>query len=257
MVTQWKFFEKEISEWGDIHKYQSEGWIFRGQRDSEKPLQTSLERACKRHEPPLREGDSIEKQLLREFRRKYHHFAVHIPDPDDSLEWLSLMQHYGAPTRLLDFTYSIYVACYFAIEKTESDCVVWAINGRWANKRSRAVFKTNSIQWRFLKKDITEKNTKDFNKTFMTSRPKAFACPVNPFRLNERLTIQKGVFMVPGNVKLTFEENLKAMDGWHKEPNIMKLVLKKKLRGAALKTLSDMTISRTTLFPGSMALLNH
>ena len=36
---------------------------------------------------------------------------------DNRLEWLALMQHYGAPTRLLDFTRSPYVACFFALEE--------------------------------------------------------------------------------------------------------------------------------------------
>lgn len=42
------------------------------------------------------------------------------------------MHHHGAPTRLLDFTYSIYVATYFAAENAERDAAVWAIDGRWA-----------------------------------------------------------------------------------------------------------------------------
>ena len=37
--------------------------------------------------------------------------------PANRLEWLALMQHYGTPTRLLDFTRSPYVACYFALEE--------------------------------------------------------------------------------------------------------------------------------------------
>src|SRR5580704_15740200 len=49
------------------------------------------------------------------------------------LSWLAAMQHYGAPTRLLDFTYSPYVALYFALRnrndnEAESDAEVWAIN---------------------------------------------------------------------------------------------------------------------------------
>ena len=45
----------------------------------------------------------------------------------------------------------------------------------------------------------------------MRAIPKTFACPQNPFRLNERLTIQKGVFMCPGNVTVPFEENLGSL----------------------------------------------
>ena len=38
------------------------------------------------------------------------------------------MQHHGAPTRLIDFTWSPYVAAFFALERTLADGVVWAMN---------------------------------------------------------------------------------------------------------------------------------
>ena len=51
---------------------------------------------------------------------------------------VSTMQHHGAPTRLLDFTYSVYVAAYFALENADSDgCAVWAVNGPWTLDRAR------------------------------------------------------------------------------------------------------------------------
>jgi hypothetical protein len=55
-----------------------------------------------------------------------------VPDLDDTLEWLALMRHHGAPTRLLDWTYSFFVAVYFACEeaKTNAPCVVYALDTR-------------------------------------------------------------------------------------------------------------------------------
>src|SRR6058998_3676205 len=45
-----------------------------------------------------------------------------------TLEWLALMQHYGAPTGLLDFTRSFWIALFFAFEEAESDCSVVALD---------------------------------------------------------------------------------------------------------------------------------
>lgn len=50
-------------------------------------------------------------------------------DEENHVEWLALMQHYGAPTRLIDFTSSIFVALHFALDGSyDKDSVIWAIN---------------------------------------------------------------------------------------------------------------------------------
>src|SRR5438034_362191 len=103
-------------------------WAFRGERDGSWPLYSSLSRyfqnqAVARDAWPEQEG-----RILRIFKRKAHQFLERPPEWDDDFQWLALMQHHGAPTRLIDFTWSPYVAAFFALERTVSDGVVWAMN---------------------------------------------------------------------------------------------------------------------------------
>ena len=244
------FREEPIKDLTKIYHCQRKGWIYRGQRDSRERLKTTLERACENYGLLPEDAKRIEERSLREFQRKYHHYSQHIPDSDNTLEWLSLMRHYGAPTRLLDFTYSFYVAAYFALEEAKRDCAVWAINVEGAVEKSKAKFTKGTAAWRFLNEFITDQKEKVFKKVFMGAHHRKFVCPQNPFRLNERLTIQKGAFMCPGDVTSSFEENLRSLPGWNKKQNIVKIIIPRKFRRDILKVLDDMNITRATLFPG-------
>jgi len=100
-------------------------WAFRGQCDQRWSLETSIDRASKRSiKLPTHDGldntsqvlldpSRNEKNMLEEFRRRAHHFLKSTPADDEILDWLALMQHYGAPTRMLDWTQFPYVATYF------------------------------------------------------------------------------------------------------------------------------------------------
>ena len=77
----------------------------------------------------------IEKQLLDEFKAYAHRFIPRhlLPEREGAqLRWLSLMQHYGAPTRLLDWTISPYIALYHAVKDDWGNGVdgcVWVFPG--------------------------------------------------------------------------------------------------------------------------------
>jgi hypothetical protein len=73
----------------------------------------------------------------------------------------------------------------------------------------------------------------------------------NPLHLNERLTIQQGVFLCPGDISSSFLDNLLAMSGWESEKNIVKVRLT--LDGGQVrrfaKTLKGMNLGSAALFP--------
>ncbi|HEY2170736.1 MAG TPA: FRG domain-containing protein, partial [Candidatus Angelobacter sp.] len=99
-----------------VNNLGAERWHYRGVLDNWN-LKTSIERAAEDWHIDLKELPNLEKQLILEFKRACHLSAnLQLPNPDDTLGWLALMQHHGTPTRLLDLTYSPFVAAYFALD---------------------------------------------------------------------------------------------------------------------------------------------
>jgi hypothetical protein len=104
------------------------GYIFRGELDYDIPLQSSLERYVLSSEPragPVNgmELKSVEFRLVHEFVSGKGAHTAFVADESingvqvhktDTFRWLSLMQHYGASTRLIDFSLDVRVALFFA-----------------------------------------------------------------------------------------------------------------------------------------------
>jgi hypothetical protein len=84
-------------------------WVFRGHSNLEYQLIASVGRG--QHTSRTRE--KYEHSLFDIFRREAQGFLDAVPT--NEWEWLSLGQHHGLPTRLLDWTQNLLVALYFAV----------------------------------------------------------------------------------------------------------------------------------------------
>src|SRR5205807_1913944 len=91
-----------------------------------------------------------------------------------------------------------------------------------------------------------------FNALFMGQRPLLAAAVVSPFRRNERLTIQQGTFLCPGDIERPFVENLRAVLPAADEAAYRPLTLQlaRTDRADVLERLNQMNMNHATLFPG-------
>lgn len=129
----------EVMPWSQFKRYlealieAGENRFFRGQADSSWRLATSLHRHSRYD--LLR----YEAELLPELLHRISAFLPNRYDfssPNELGAFLSLVQHHGFPTPLLDWTRSPYVAAYFAFEglprepKTGGSCRLYAFDGQ-------------------------------------------------------------------------------------------------------------------------------
>lgn len=99
-------------------------WVFRGQSDTSFDLLPGVARGDQNVDPL-----SVEKLILDELN--YYLSGVSSEKTSNDWESLALIQHYGAPTRLLDWSKSAPTALWFAVSNNvrkdaAPDAAVWA-----------------------------------------------------------------------------------------------------------------------------------
>jgi hypothetical protein len=221
-------------------------WIFRGQSNAEWDLETSLERS-----KIVADFPEFEEQLIEDFKRGAKFYLENEQLPTTLLEWYSMIQHFGAPSRLLDFSKSPYIAAYFAFEQANINVdkvAIWVIDKNGLYQRAKYYLK-NKIDKTSSNHYAYDDNT--FEKVFVKSKQDEINClfPVEPYNVNQRYHLQQSIFICQGNPYETF---LKQVDflGDIVEKVIMKVTIPVIERKKAMRDLEKMNITRASLFPG-------
>src|ERR1700728_1536302 len=76
-----------------------------------------------------------ENEIRTEFRQRGFQLMDEGRVPKDEMEWYFLMQHFGTPTRLLDWTDGALIALYFAVRDQNKyrNAAVWMLDPNWFN----------------------------------------------------------------------------------------------------------------------------
>jgi hypothetical protein len=127
---------------------------------------------------------------------------VEAEDITDDWERLSFMQHFGVPTRLLDWTEHLNVAVFFAvafaISKGTQDPYIWVLNPFKLNKlyRGETVIydAVDRIDFAYYKAAIA------------SSFPNKFPLAMKPMWSNARVRAQAGTFTVHGSAEEPLED---------------------------------------------------
>jgi hypothetical protein len=250
--------EDRITGWKKLIDYETkfesftEEWVFRGQSFPSQRLRPTLERAFDDFEVRPEERCVLEDALIRDFKRLSPSYAppVPLPSEDDTIAWVALMRHYGAPTRFLDFTFSFFVATYFAVQAENSKPVVWAINKTWLTKQYReAVLKVFPKDADSKLEAWGKRDGAVFRELFQTPKP-IVSCiwPVGPYSFNDRLAAQQGHFLCANYIATPFHDTLESLPG--SKNNVKKVLIDSKARREILIKLHRTLTSSVTIFPG-------
>lgn len=267
----------------------NDSWVFRGQEDSRWGLLSSYDRA--RKDLGTVEGfssDEFQPQLyIREFNGIQYAKELLHKKGFSNIEMLAYLQHYGAPTRLLDFTFSFYVAFAFAFEKKirksraifainleeienqyillkkskESQKITYSPNTNDNDQEFNIAFYYDDIvdeHWRFkwYNPNIINKfrfianiYIKDYSEKHGETPPSTII-PYLENTNNPRILAQKGLFLFPTSLELTFEQNFSLYLEKNKDKNIIKKIIFSEDCYSWAYNLLDMTnLSSRTLYP--------
>ena len=228
--------------------HQGSVW-YRGLSDSSYKLIPSLHRQSKR-----RNTSSIDEQnLVNRFKQNAHEFL------DSRLqtewEWMFLMRHHGAPSRLMDWTESPLVGLYFAVTldndnraNNKKDGVLWCLTPRVLNFTSRVTTSPTDPVPMFSDELGSTTASEDALQAYlvssMTGRRREVRGPAAAIglRLNKRMQAQRSVFTI-------HHAKIEPLEEYADRDHITRYIIPADCKENLRAELAMLMVTRLSIFP--------
>jgi hypothetical protein len=187
-----------------------------------------------------------ERHLLTSFRK----YAARNAVPRDSVwNWLSLAKHHGLPTRLLDWTYSPFVAMHFATHDPRhfhEDAAIWCVDYRKMNE-----LLPEAVKRVLREQDVNILTSEMLNdvatslEQFDTLSKNDFVIFFEPPSLDERIVNQFALFSLPSSAGMALQALLERRDDAYR-----RLIIPAELKWEIRDKLDQANVTERVLFPG-------
>lgn len=219
-------------------------YLYRGMPNVDYKMFTSLSRNCKKLQKDL------EPAILENFAK----YAVSEEPEIAQSVWRQMIlgQHYGLPTRLLDWTHSALVGLHFAMTEenlehmSEHDCAVWRIdmNEMYSLLPSSYQAIINRSQTTIFSVDMLDEAAGSLEQYDADMKDGAMVI-IEPPSMNDRIVNQYSFFSL---VPMGMTDIEKFLD--EKTPNTVKYVIDKDLRWRVRDMLDQLNMSERIVYPG-------
>jgi hypothetical protein len=209
---------------------------FRGVADTTYGLEPSIFR--------YNVNPAVEKELYNRFKVRALPFLDHQPN-DNYWEWLFYMQHYGVPTRLLDWSESALIGLAFAVifreeKHQDKDAALWCLDPIKLNRDFVKGFKPTEIL-----PNITDPTVQGVQKYSDPDIPVDFPVAIYGPQNNERIVAQKGVFTL-----FPFKDRFKIEDLATSHNFLAKIIINNADIDRIKSQLITLGITETLVYPG-------
>ncbi len=254
--------EVRVESWEQLNEclyagswYQPHGrfrspFAFRGLPDWRYDRRTALNRLGGKYA-------AVEDDLLRNFRKYGSRTESSLRD--SWWNWLAMGQHHGLPTRLLDWTFSPFVALHFVTAKQElfaTDGVIWCIDfikvRRFLPQSLKAMLKKDEAV--FFTAEMLDRyapTLEEFDARVKQESPDGSDCVIfyEPPSLDDRIVNQAALFSMISSPERQLEQWL--ADKEVEQPGIFrKIIVPAVLKWEVRDKLDMANLTERVMFPG-------